>query len=70
VFTNVIANISAPKERDVTFTCNVKNLAHYNVSIEQMELKILFGRESVARTFMFYNKALRISLSPMAHPLF
>jgi hypothetical protein len=33
VFTNVIANITAPKERDVTFTCNVKNLGHYNVRL-------------------------------------
>ena len=30
-FTNALKNISVPIERDVTFTCNVKNIGHYRV---------------------------------------
>ena len=30
-FTNTLTNVSVPIERDVTFTCNVKNIGHYRV---------------------------------------
>ena len=30
-FTNTLMNVSVPIERDVTFTCNVKNIGHYRV---------------------------------------
>ena len=32
VFTNVLKNVSVPIERDVTFTCNVRNIGRYRVS--------------------------------------
>ena len=31
-FTNVLKNVSVPIERDVTFTCNVRNIGRYRVS--------------------------------------
>ena len=36
-FTNTLTNVSVPIERDVTFTCNVKNIGHYRVGGAQLE---------------------------------
>ena len=33
-FTNSLANMSVPVERDVTFTCNVKAIGQYRVGIK------------------------------------
>ena len=35
-FTNVLQNISVPIERDVTFTCNVKNIGKYKVKTPKL----------------------------------
>ena len=34
-FTNTLTNVSVPIERDVTFTCNVKNIGHYRVGVAE-----------------------------------